>query len=260
MLVLFIEIAIIAHDARRREQFCNNLFMHVRILPEIDRGKMEPENLDGPPQRPQAAFDQRRALVRDERGLHDGQIGQQFFRGFIRLRRPLSAPGRRFAGQLLERHREPGIHADQRAAIRFILTMGVVDARSIGQCVYLRRETDEARRHRQFDPKLVELMQIVPHRHLALTAQGAHKGIHIHIRVAVPVAANPGAHLKEPRHSHAQPFFKVRIKMRDLSQEARMIEPERILDFVRDGEMREPQKPRLPELDDPEPASGTRCA
>ena len=134
--------------------------------------------------------------------------------------------------------------------------MGVVDARSIGQCVELRGKVDEARRHRQFDPKLVELVQIVPYSHLALTAQGAHKGIHIHIRVAVPVAANPGAHLKEPRHSHAQPFFKVRIKMRDLSKEARPIEPERILDFVCDGEMREPQKPRLPELDDPGPHQG----
>ena len=75
MLLHFIEIAVIADDARRREQLCNHLFMNVGILPEIDCGEVEAKNFDRAPQRTQPRFDQRLALVRDERGLHDGQIG-----------------------------------------------------------------------------------------------------------------------------------------------------------------------------------------
>ena len=69
MLLRLIETPVVAHDARRREQLCNHLFMNVGILAKIDRGKMETKNLDGAPQGTQPRFDQRRALVCDERGL-----------------------------------------------------------------------------------------------------------------------------------------------------------------------------------------------
>ncbi len=252
--MLLVEIAIVAHDASRREQLCNHLLMHVRILAEIERGKVKAKNLDRAPQGTQPRFDQRRALVCDEGGLHDGKVGLQLFDSFIRPGRRLSAPPRRFAGQLLARHREPGIHADQRAAIGFILTMGVFDVRSIGQRLQLLRKADEARRHRQFDSKLVEFIQIVSDRHLALTAQRAHQGIHIHIWVAVPVAANPGPHLQERRDVRsAQPFFQAGVKLWNLVQKARLVKTECVLDFVCDGQLPIPQEPRLPKLDDLRP-------
>ena len=89
---------------------------------------MKTENLDGAPQRPQASLDQRRALVRNERGLHDGEICLQVFGGFIRGGRGLNASRGRFAGQSLKRRGEPGIDPDHSAPIGFILTMRVVDA------------------------------------------------------------------------------------------------------------------------------------
>ena len=109
-------------EARRggRQDFRHRALVHVGILPEVDRGEMEAEHVEGAPQRPQPTAGDDRAAVRPQRGVDHVEIGREFLDASV---------GRRVADRLAERHhmvelaRGPGearIHAGDRAPVGLV--------------------------------------------------------------------------------------------------------------------------------------------
>ncbi len=93
--------------------------------------------------------------------------------------------------------------------------------------------------------------EIEAQRRFALHAHGGRERVRRDVRIAVAVAADPGAHAQERRHPQSfETLFDVGVKARDLAQKGAAIIAQRILDFVAHGQTRMTQQLGLPELRD----------
>ena len=225
--------------------------MPVGALAKVDGGEVESEYVHGAAQRREPGGNEGGAMVGAKRSLDNGEIGLKFAGVDIGFARRDGVAQGFAAGQHDESRRQPRIDAGERAPIGFILAMGVLIARSIREGLQLRRRADQPARDGKLPAEMVNLGQVIAQRDLALAAQGEFERIGVDVRIAVAVAADPGSHAEETVDPFAgKVIFEFGVKARNLLQEGHLVEAQRVLDLVADGEARITQQPRLPQLRD----------
>ena len=86
-----VERGVVGGDAGAREQLADDRLVHVAVLPQVERGEMEAEHVDGAPQRIEAPRRERRRAVRRERRGDRVEIGAKRRGRRIRLARDAAA-------------------------------------------------------------------------------------------------------------------------------------------------------------------------
>ena len=153
------------------------------------------------------------------------------------------------AGQLLQGGGEARVHAGQRAPVGLVDAVLVGIGRALGQGIHLDRHVDQRGRQRQLAAQVVHLGQVVAQCQFALALERVLQRLRGDVRIAVAVAADPLAHAQEGRNAlGAQRFLQLGIHPGDLAKEGGFVVAQRVLDFVRHGELGKAQQPRLPDL------------
>ncbi len=246
-----VERGVVGFDARDLQQLGDHRFVLVGALPQVDGREMEAEHLHRALQRRQPRCDQRVRMVRLQRVLDHLQVGEQLVGARVRVLRRDRVAQCLGAGQLVQRRREPRVHADQRTAIRFVLAMRALVGRTLGQRLHLGRHRREQRGDRQLGTQLVQLGQVKAQRGFALARERHAQRVGADVRIAVAVAADPVAGAEEARDVvPGQRALDLEVQPRHLAQERGAVVRERVFDFVRHTELRVTQHARLPQLRD----------
>ena len=190
----FVEAGVIGFNARDRQQLRHHLFVLVRALPQIDRGQMKTEHVNGPYQRVQPLGSERFSMMRSQRSLDGAQVGQKIFGTGIGVLRRKGMTRRIATGQLLQRGGQPGVDACQRAAGGLVLAVLAGVGGAVCQRAHLGAEIDQQRRQGQLAAQKMHLRQVVAQGDFGLTAQRVVQCFGADIRVPVAVAAYPLAH------------------------------------------------------------------
>ena len=143
----------------KAEHLADRALVHVRVLAQIERGKMKAEDIDGTAQVLQATLGQDLGAIGDERAVEDREIGQQF---------AAVAIGRRVADGMLRsfeavdharRRRQPRIDPGDGAPVGLVLPVGRSVGRSFGELRERIRNTDQPAVERQLAAQLVQLVE-----------------------------------------------------------------------------------------------------
>ena len=125
---------------------------------------------------------------------------------------------------------EPGIHAGDRAPIGLAAPRQGRVAGVVGERVQLRADPDESRVERQDAAELVQLVEIIGERPGALLPHRLLQHLGGDKRVAVAVAADPRADLKERRDRLLEPLSAERVEfVLDRAVEARQLAEEGVV-------------------------------
>ena len=121
--------------------------------------------------------------------------------------------------------------------------------RPIGQGLQPGRHARQTGRDRKLGAQRMDRLQIERQRRARLTQQGLAHHRRRHIGIAVPVAADPGAHLQKTGETGglAQHLTPIGVEPGDGGQKAALEIRNRVFDFVADGDGEGAQEPRLPE-------------
>jgi hypothetical protein len=129
------------------QQLGHHFLVFVGALPQIDRGQVEAEHLHRADQRVQPLRGQRVAMVGQQRRADGAQVGQKIFGQQVGVLRGHGVPRGVAAGQVLQRGGQARVHAGQRAAVGFVLAVGVGVWRALGQRGHRGRHAHQHARH-----------------------------------------------------------------------------------------------------------------
>ena len=231
------------------EQLGHDQLVLVRALPQIDGGQLKAKHLHGPHERAQTRHSQSLGVLGGQGLVQGVQIGQQTVGVGVRVLWWQRVAGCFFAGQVVQRGSQPGVHEGEAAAVRLVLTVCVRVGRRIGQGLQSRWHTHQHGRGGQLAAQPMQLGQVVAQRHFALTLNRVLQGVGVHIRVAVAVAAHPLAHAEKRRNGlAAQVGFQVGIQLGNFRQKCGLVIAHGIFNFVGHGELGETKQTGLPEL------------
>ena len=208
---------------------------------------MKAEHLNRPDQRAQALRGQGAAMVGVQRLLDGAQIVSQFFRQVVGVLRGHGVGHRLGPGQRLQGCCQARVHADQRAPVGFVGTVGVAVRAALGQRLHLRTALGQEGGYRQLAAQVMQLGQVVAQYHFALAAQGVFQGLCAHIGVAIAVTANPLAHAqKAVRHGMPQVLLNVGVDFGYFAQKGRFVIAQRVFHLVGYGQLAIAQQAGLP--------------
>ena len=249
-----VERRVILMQPSRAQQLGQHRLVLVRALAQIHGGQVKAEHLHRAHQRGQSRGHQGLGVVRLQAGGDQLQVSQKLGRAGVGVLSRHCVAQRLGAGQCQQRGRQPGVDADQRAAVGLVFTVRVLVRRSLGQGLHRRRHPGQHLADRQLGTQRVGLGQIKAQRHLALARQGHAQGVAIDIRVAVAVAANPLAHAQKGRNGVAgQMVFQLAVQLGNLAQKRALVVAQRVLDLVSHRQLGVAQHACLPELGDAGP-------
>ena len=165
---VFIERAVVGFDACGRQQLGHDALVLVRALAQVDRGEVEAEHLSRAHQGLQTWHHERLRMVRDQRGFDRAQVGKELGGRVVGVLRRHGVAQGLGAGEFLQRGGQARVHADQGAAVGFILAVGVLVGRALGQRLHRGRDRRQHLRHRQLAAQVVHLGEVEAQHGLAL--------------------------------------------------------------------------------------------
>ena len=192
-----VERQVVVADAGLGEQVTDDLFVHRRVLAEIEPAQVCPEHRDAPSDRRHHRVGESSRTVMVQRLDHQVEVGQQLrqvavgITGFGGGR-----PGDVDVGSehpTCERV-QAGMHATQCPSVGLVGAERRVVARCVGERQHRCSRGDEPVGHRQRTREPVQRRQVVAERGLGLPVDGVPHDVAGHERIAVAVAADPGAH------------------------------------------------------------------
>ncbi len=164
---------------------------------------------------------------------------------------------RRHVARELPRGRgQPRVDADQRVAVRLVLAVGVVVVRLGGEREQLRRGRDQPCGQRELRAQQVHFGEIVLEGQRRLGADRVGQRFRVDERIAVAVAADPGAGAQERRQRGAvdaevagEPRAEVGVDAGNLVEERVPVVGQSVVDLVLHRELRQPQHRGLPQVE-----------
>ena len=181
------------------EEFGNAAGMDFGILAQVDWRQMEAEDLHCPQQAAQAAAGEAGAAVLLERGGQHLEVGAQFGRGGVGFGLADFMAHRLDAVECAGGRGDTRINTRQRATVRLVVPLRRVVGGPCCQVVELGRGPDQQAGERQFAAEFVNFVKIVIEHGRRLQAQRFPQDVGSDERVAVAVAADPGADAEERR-------------------------------------------------------------
>jgi hypothetical protein len=254
-----VERLIIGAGAGDGEQFGDGAGMDVRVLPQVERRQVEAEDGDGMAQAAQAATAEQAALVADQGTVQHVEVGGEFGgrgigfglgHGMARCFELVEAQG---GG------RQPRVEAGDGAAVRLVEPVRTAIGRLFRQAHQFHvGHRDQRSGGRQLGAELVQLLEQETDRLAALRTHRAVEYFGGDEGVAVAVAADPGAGMEEGRqlgraallpagNDRRQMVFAGVVEPGQFAQEGRVIEGQRVIDFVHHRELGPSQHARLPQ-------------
>ena len=234
---------------------------------------METEGAHRLPQRSEAIVGDRGVGPRAEGRIDHVEVGQEFGGVVVGHRGGRRGPLRRIQNVLAERlertRQHSGTHrSDRRPEGLVVGTAGLRVGHVAGsqRCQRLRDRAQQSSRQTQFLMERRQLIEVMPHHRPGSTGRRLRHDLGRHERVAVAIAADPGAHAD---HRHA---IEVGIRIRggqggtdivvqrgDHLEERGTVVPQSGDDLVGDGEPTEPDQRRLPQQQDLPADVGGQC-
>jgi hypothetical protein len=229
--------------------------VHVRVLPQVHGREVEAEHLHGAPQVAQPATGEQRGIVGGERAVDHVEVGRELGDARIGGRLADRVAHRFEVIEFARRRGHAGIQAGERAAVGLVGALRVPVGRALGEREQLGGRLDHGRRARQVGAELVQLLQVPGEDPRRLHAQRAPEHLGRHERVAVAVAADPGAHAQERRRlgdgARALParerVLERGIQARQLVQEGLVVVGDAVRHLVDHREPLAAQHARLPQ-------------
>ena len=212
--------------------------MHVGILPEVERGEIEAEHVDRAAQRAQAPRRKHAAADLVQRVRQQLQIGEQFVRAFIGRQVDQRLPRRDEMAELARRFGDARVNARDRAPIGLVPPRRRLVGGALGQHLDLFVARGEPRAERQFGAQLMQLVEIELQRPRALHPHRLGDDVAGDERIAVAVAADPGADAQErgdpPRQARgrSERIFDRAVELGQFAQERVVVIGEAVGDFV----------------------------
>ena len=175
------------------EQLPDRAPVHLRILAHVQRGQVEANGLDAPPDAPHERPARVPSLVGAEAVRDQGQVVLE------PLRRPIAplAGDRRGFEAVGDQPQQPAVRhlpvATRDGGVRGREARGVV----LDPPGDLRGHADPARRLAEVFVELAQVLPVAPQGELSVSGQGLPDRVGAHVRVAVHVAADPGGELDQ---------------------------------------------------------------
>ena len=238
--VVFAERGVRVRHSGAGEQLGDRLLVHRRVLAQVEPAQVEPEQLDVAAHRFDERGRHRRRAVAGERGGHHVEVAHQVGRRVVRV--ALVAEDRRghTADRQPRRRREAPLHAAQRAPVGLVRPERRVVARRVGEVDQRDRRVHQPGRHRQLDGQRSEGVEVVGEGDRRLPVEGVPDHVGGDERVAVTVAADPGAHADDRRQRVRRQLGPaphqlapgIGLQRADRREEREVVVAERLVDLV----------------------------
>ena len=246
---------VVGRDAGIGEELGDQRLVHVRVLPQVEHREVKAEHLDRADQGREPPGGKRCRAMQRERGVDGAQVREKLVR--IRIRRQT---GMRRARRDMARQRgggrgDAGVDADQRLAIRLVVSMRIGVARGRGERQELGRGRDQTRGERKLRAEPVDLVEIVGEGDRGLPVDRVGERRAVDEGIAVAVAADPRAQAQERRQRDVVLEAELRadlrgerqIELRHFGEKRVAVIREAVLDLVFDLELDEADHRRLPQ-------------
>ena len=250
-----VEGGVVVADAGPRQQLPHHLLVDGGVLPHVQPAQVEAEHLHRLAQPEQPVVGQRPGAVAAQRGVDDVEVGAQLVGRVVGRQLDVDVrPGDDPAEDLRRRRGQPRRDPVQRPAIGLVGAERGVVAGGLGEVVELRRRGDQPVGHRQLVAQQLELAQVVAERRLGLAGGGPPQRVGRDERVAVAVAADPGAGQQHGPGKQAgvgpalvQRPAELGVERGDDVEQGQVVVPQRLVDLVGQPQPRQPEQRGLPE-------------
>ena len=233
------------------EQLGDHAFVDGAVLPQVQRGEMEAEQLDGADQPGQPAARCQRAIALHGKAAPERrEIVPQILRARIGLALEPRGARRLCAGELLVSGGDARIDAGNRAAIGFVPSAGRIVPAGGGELPDGGGHGGEFARNGKLGAQFVQRIQIVAQRRAAGAAEREAELLCLHEGIAIAISADPGAEPQEAGHAMPQHAVPARIEAGQDGHEDVAKIGERIVDLVAHEQPLAAQRPGLPEQGD----------
>ena len=255
--LLLAQLEVVVAHVRPRQEFGDHPLVHIRVLPQVERGQMKAEHACRVAQAAQPAARDQARLVADQRIVDHVEVAHEFGGVAIGVGVADRLPQRLM---LVERARgggQPGVDAGERAPVQLVLAVRRLVRCGGGQHAQFVAHIVQHHRRTQVGIEDVHLRQVIVERAGRLHAQRRAQHVGGDERIAVAVAADPRAHAQKAADD-ALVFRKGRFELvldrvvdaRQFAQEGVVVEGQPVDHLVGDRQARAPQHAGLPQRSD----------